>query len=175
MRDDVKLSALNSFPFTLHFLLIFFLFKSVTIWVFVFNTNLTFLYKIDIEGFKNFQQKITLPPVGFELTTATTTGLEFELPYPLSPPAICWIEDPYTKARSFLESIEHDCIRVLKFETGKEWQVGWVGKAVRILMWCLLLWVQIPLGGNFIFCWNFSNIWMPILYRNVRFVLKTKT
>ena len=44
--------------------------------VFVFNTNLTFLYKIDILGFKKFQQKIKLPPVGFELTTATITRLE---------------------------------------------------------------------------------------------------
>ena len=31
---------------------------------FVFNTNLTFVYKIGIEGFKKFQQKINLPPVG---------------------------------------------------------------------------------------------------------------
>ena len=45
--------------------------------VFVFNTNLTFLYNIDIEGFKKFQQKLNLPPVGFELTTATITGSEF--------------------------------------------------------------------------------------------------
>ena len=43
---------------------------------FVFNTNLTFVYKIDIEGFKNFQQKIKLPPMGFELTTEAITGLE---------------------------------------------------------------------------------------------------
>ena len=51
---------------------------------YVFNTNLTFLYNIDIQGFKKFQQKIKLPRVGFELTTAAITGLEFQLPYPLS-------------------------------------------------------------------------------------------
>ena len=33
--------------------------------IFVYNTNLSFLYKIDIE----FQQKIKLPPVGIELQT----------------------------------------------------------------------------------------------------------
>ena len=44
---------------------------------FVFNTNLTFLYKIDIEGFIKFQPKIKLLPMGFELTTAAITGLEF--------------------------------------------------------------------------------------------------
>ena len=44
---------------------------------FVFNTNLTFLYNIDIKGFEKFQQKIKLPPVGFELPTAAITGLEF--------------------------------------------------------------------------------------------------
>ena len=43
----------------------------------------------DIEGFKKFQQKINLLPVGFELTTAAITGLEFQLPYPLSHQAIC--------------------------------------------------------------------------------------
>ena len=37
--------------------------------VFVNNINLTFLYKIGIECFKKFQQKIKLPPVGIELTT----------------------------------------------------------------------------------------------------------
>ena len=42
--------------------------------LFVFNTNLTFLYNIDIDGFK---KKKKLPPVGFELTTATITKLEF--------------------------------------------------------------------------------------------------
>ena len=43
--------------------------------VFVFNTNLEFLYKIDIEGSKMFQQK-KLPPVGTELTTPTIKVLE---------------------------------------------------------------------------------------------------
>ena len=75
---------------------------------FVFNTKLTFLYKIDIEGSKKFQQKIKLPSVGFELTTATINGLEFQLPYPLSHQVICWTEDAYTEVGSFLESIEHD-------------------------------------------------------------------
>ena len=36
--------------------------------VFANNSNLTFLYKIDIEGFSK-EQKIKLPPVGIELTT----------------------------------------------------------------------------------------------------------
>ena len=38
---------------------------------------MTFLYKIDIEGFKKFQQKMKLTPVGFKLTMAAITGLEF--------------------------------------------------------------------------------------------------
>ena len=40
----------------------------VSIEVFANNTNLTFLYKIDIEGFAK-EYKIKLPPVGIELTT----------------------------------------------------------------------------------------------------------
>ena len=43
----------------------------------VFNINLTFLYNIDIEGFEMFQQKIKLPSMRFELTTAAISGLEF--------------------------------------------------------------------------------------------------
>ena len=38
--------------------------------VFTNNTNLTFLYKIDIGGFlKDFKQKLKLPPFGIELRT----------------------------------------------------------------------------------------------------------
>ena len=43
----------------------------------IINTILTFLYNINIEGFEKLQQKIKLPPMGFKLTTATITGLEF--------------------------------------------------------------------------------------------------
>ena len=42
--------------------------------VFVYNTNLTFLYNIVIEGFKKFQKNIKLPPVEIELTALTITG-----------------------------------------------------------------------------------------------------
>ena len=37
---------------------------------------LTFLYKIGIKGFKKFQQKIKLSPVGIELKTPTIYGLD---------------------------------------------------------------------------------------------------
>ena len=51
---------------------------TLTFGVFVFNTNLAFLYKIDHSGvLKKIQQKIELLPVGTELTTPTMTGLEF--------------------------------------------------------------------------------------------------
>ena len=87
--------------------------------------------------------------MGFELTI---TGLEFQLPYSLSHQAICWIEDPYIEVESFLEWIEHDFISVWKSETVMDWQIGWVGKAARILIqWWLLLWVQIPLEEILLF------------------------
>ena len=31
---------------------------------------------------------------------------------------------------TFQDSVEHDLIRVWKSETGEEWQIGWVGKAL---------------------------------------------
>ena len=54
---------------------------------------------------------------------------------------------------------KHFWIKELPFlDTGKEWLIDWVGKVARILiLWWLLLWVQIPLGGNYKFYWNFSN------------------
>ena len=64
-----------------------------------------------------------------------------------------------------------DC-QVWKSETAMDWQIGWVGKAVRILIqWWLLLWVQIPQEPASFY---FLKALMSILYRNVRFVLKTK-
>ena len=44
--------------------------------VFISNTNLAFLYKIDIEGFKKISAKIYLSPIGTELTIQTIYGLE---------------------------------------------------------------------------------------------------
>ena len=49
--------------------------KSKIIRVFGLQHFLTHLYNIDIEGFENFRKKIS--PMGFEPTTATTTGLKF--------------------------------------------------------------------------------------------------
>ena len=63
-------------------------------------------------------------------------------------------------------SIEHDFKRVWKFETGMEWQIGWVGKGAGILIVGLVLWVQYPVEAIF-FCW-FSNPVMSILYKNDR-------
>ena len=74
---------------------------------FVFNTNLTFLYNIDTEGFKK------LPPVGFELTTVTITGLEFLLPYPRSQSASPWqsqiFRPLHCHALLILEMIQLQC------------------------------------------------------------------
>ena len=73
-------------------------------------------------------------------------------------------------------SIEHDFIRVWKFETGMDWQIGWVGKVAGILIVGLVSWVQYPVEAIF-FCW-FWNPVMLILYkndRNVRSVNLRKT
>ena len=52
---------------------------------FVFNTNLTFLYKTDIEGFKKVKKK--LPPVGFEpLLDPPMRFIAYPVLHPLSYP-----------------------------------------------------------------------------------------
>ena len=62
--------------------------------------------------------------------------------------------------------IEHDFIRVWKFETGMDWQIGRVGKVVGILIVGVVLWVQYPVEAIF-FC-LFWNPVMSILYKNDR-------
>ena len=55
--------------------------------------------------------------------------------------------------------MKHDFIRVWKSETAMDWQIGWVGKAVRILIqWWLLLWVQIPLEVAFFLLFKTLNV-----------------
>ena len=48
------------------------------------------------------------------------------------------------------DSIEHDFKRVWKFETGMDWQIGWVGKVAEILIVGLVLWVQYPVEAIFL-------------------------
>ena len=65
---------------------------------FIFNTYLGFMYKTDIEGLKNFQQKKKLLLVKIKFTTPTINGLEVRKPIPL------W--HPYVECR-FLEAHSH--------------------------------------------------------------------
>ena len=54
-------------------------------------------------------------------------------------------------------SIEHDFIRVWKFETDMDWQIGWVGKVAGISIVGLVLWVQSPVEA--IFFADFETPW----------------
>ena len=58
--------------------------------------------------------------MGIKLTTPTIYGLEGR----------CLFHSSLFGLGSFPDSIQHDFIRVWKSETGKEWQIGWVGKAL---------------------------------------------
>ena len=49
-----------------------------------------------------------------------------------------------------------------------------MGKVVGILIGRVGVVSSIPTGGNFIFCSNFLKHSMSVLYRNARYVLKTK-
>ena len=121
----------------------------------VLNTNVTFLYYtvLTSKGKKMFQQKIKLPPVRIELTTATMTRIKS-----------CFIKsrnNPSPKGIS--GSSIHTCMG------------DWVEKASDFSDCCCEF--------NFYcrrlyFYWNFLWSSMSILYRsvrNARFVLKTKT
>ena len=90
--------------------------------VFVFNKNLTFLYKLTLMVLKSFSKNINLSQVGIELTTLTTNGLEARCLFH-SATHTC-VELKILKLnfvscsislfglRSFLDSIEQDFIRV---------------------------------------------------------------
>ena len=101
------------------------------------NTNLTFLaflYKIDILGFQNQQKKSCLH---WELNSAT------------QPPRHLLNRRSLNWTWIISGSIVHDFIRVWKYETGMNWQIGWVVKAVRLLIhrW-LVLWLQFPVEAT---------------------------
>ena len=49
-------------------------------------------------------------------------------------------------------------MRIWKFETGMDWQIGWVGKVAGILIDGLGVVSSIPSGGNFIFA-DFETPW----------------
>ena len=118
-------------------------------------TFLSFLYKIDFKGYQNQQKKIA--STGYWIHNTNPT---LRIPAPLTtlPPR-------HLLNRIFLNwtwiisgSIEHDFRRVWKFETGMDWQIGWVGKGAGILIVGLVLWVQYPVEAIF-FCW----FWNPVM------------
>ena len=126
-------------------------------------TFLSFLYKIDITGFRISKKKIT--STGY-WTHNTNPTLRFPVPLTTQPPR-------HLLNRRFMNwtliisgLIEHDFKRVWKFEAGMDWQIGWVGKGAGILIVGLVLWVQYPVEAIF-FCW-FWNPVMSILYKNDR-------
>ena len=138
------------------------------------NMNLTFLallYKIDIT-FKIGKNKVASTGnrthntnhLWIRILTALTTQPPRHL---LNKRALNW-------TWIISGSIEHDFIRVWKSETSMDWQIGWVGKAVRIRDgWCCEFNSQ---WRHLYFFW-FLNLLMSILYnnaRNVRFLLFRK-
>ena len=129
--------------------------------------------KLTSRGFKISKKKIA--SIGY-WTHNTNPAIEIPATLPIQP-------QRHLLNRRFMNwtwiisgSIEHDFIRVWKFETGMDWQIGWLGKVAGNLIVGLVLWVQYPLEA-IIFCW-FWNPVMSILYkndRNVRSVNLRKT
>ena len=133
-----------------------------TIEVFVFNTNLTFLYKIDIKDFKKVSTKNKVASThnsNYHWIRILTT-------LPTQPPRHLlnrkslnwsWIISRINRAWLYNGRTIRwpHATGVWKSETAMDWQIGWVGKAVRILIqsWLLLCWVQI----NF-FLLKFLNV-----------------
>ena len=91
------------------------------------NTNLTFpafLYKIYIKGFK-----ISRKVASSETQTYNTNHLWITRQSYHSATQTCVEQKIQTEFGSFVDSIEHDFLRVRKSETGNNWQISWVGKA----------------------------------------------
>ena len=109
-------------------------------------TFLAFLYKIDITGFQNQQKKIASTGYWTHNTNPTITILTA---LTTQPPRHLLNRISLNWTWIISGSIEHDFIRVWKFKTSMDWQIGWVGKAVRILIVGLMLWVQYPVEAIF--------------------------
>ena len=119
-------------------------------------TFLSFLYKIDITGFQNQQKKI-IASTGY-WTHNTNPTIRIPATLTTQPPRHLLNRISLNWTWIISGSIEHDFIWVWKFETGMDWQIGWVGKVAGILI--------VLSGGNF-----FSRFWNPvmsILYKNER-------
>ena len=124
---------------------------------FSFSTqNVTFLYKIDIEGFKKFKKKVASS--GIWTHNSSHHWIIILTALLTQPPSHLW-NRKYLYWSWIISRINRTWLhRVLKFGTGKELQIGWVGKAVRILIqWWLVLWDQIPLGATLFFVETFQT------------------
>ena len=126
-------------------------------------TFLAFLYKIDITGSQNQQKKIA--STGY-WTHNTNPTIRIPAALTTQPPRHLLNRISLNWTWIISGSIEHDFKRVWTFETGMDWQIGWVGKAVGIIILGLVLWVQYPVEATF-FCW-FWNPVMSFLYKNAR-------
>ena len=123
-------------------------------------TFLSFLYKINITGFENQQKKIV--STGY-WTHNTNPIIRIPATLPIQP-------QRHLLYRRFMNwtwiisgSIEPDFIRVWKFETGMDWQIGWVGKVAGNLIVGLVLWVQYPVEA--IFFADFETPWCQFCTR----------
>ena len=107
------------------------------------NTNLTFVaFCTNWHQGLSKSTKYKVESTGNQTHNTNHIWIRRQMPIPLCHSDLCWIEDPYVELcfihhfhskiglGSFLDSIEHDFIRVWKSETDKEWQIGWVGKAM---------------------------------------------
>ena len=104
-------------------------------------TFLSFLYKIDITGFQNQQKKIAF--TGY-WTHNTNPTIKIPATLTTQPPRHLLNRISLNWTWIISGSIEHDFKRAWKFETGMDWQIGWVGKVAGILIVGLVLWVQYP-------------------------------
>ena len=103
---------------------------------------------------------ITIKSLSWSAISSSVTLQELKNFRKISGPFLPRTKPPRTSVEyKILElDLDHDVIRVWKSETGMDWQIGWVGKAVRILIhrW-LVLWVQFPVEATL-----FLLIWKPL-------------
>ena len=136
------------------------------------GTNIIFLSKIDIKGFRKVSEKNKIDSSGNWAYSWPSLVQKFDA-YPVVPTRHV-LNKRFLKLNfvscttslfgfgSFPDSIEHDFIRIWKSETGKAWQIS----TVRLLNQWWSVVSSIPTEGHFMFCWSFLR------HPNANFVQK---
>ena len=119
--------------------------------------------KLISRGFRKFQEKEELPPVGIDLTTLAITGLEIwcssnKMSYDALTVSDCETRIEYRNDPSPKHEMVHETKFSLRIFYSKHvWVAEWNRHLTSNPLMMLVLWVQFPLGATSVLAKTFSK------------------